>query len=42
MSVTVATAEHRSDFEGQTYYFCCAGCKHSFDKEPQRYVETVR
>jgi xanthine dehydrogenase accessory factor len=42
MSVTIATAEHRSDFEGQTYYFCCAGCKHSFDKEPQHYVEAVR
>ena len=42
MSVAVATAEHRSEFEGQTYYFCCAGCKHSFDKEPQRYLETVQ
>jgi len=42
MSVTIATAEHRSDFEGQTYYFCCAGCKHSFDKEPQHYVEAVQ
>jgi xanthine dehydrogenase accessory factor len=41
MSVTIATAEHRSEFEGQAYYFCCAGCKHSFDKEPQRYVEAV-
>jgi len=41
MSVTVATAEHRSEYAGQTYYFCCAGCKHSFDKEPQRYVEAV-
>jgi xanthine dehydrogenase accessory factor len=41
MSVTVATAEHCSEYAGQTYYFCCAGCKHSFDKEPQRYVEAV-
>ena len=42
MSVTVATAEHRSEYAGRTYYFCCAGCKHSFDKEPQRYLGTAR
>jgi xanthine dehydrogenase accessory factor len=42
MSVMVAGAEHRSEYAGQTYYFCCAGCKHSFDKEPQRYVEAAR
>ncbi|MEJ2567032.1 MAG: XdhC family protein [Gammaproteobacteria bacterium] len=41
MSVTVATAEHRSEYAGHTYYFCCAGCKHSFDKEPQRYAEAA-
>ncbi len=41
MSVTVAMAEHRSDYGGQTYYFCCAGCKHRFDQEPQRYIEAV-
>jgi xanthine dehydrogenase accessory factor len=42
MIVTVASAEHRSEYGGRTYYFCCAGCKHSFEKEPQRYVEAAR
>ena len=42
MSVAVATAEHRSEYAGETYYFCCAGCKHNFDKAPQRYLEAVR
>jgi len=28
----------RSEYQGQTYYFCSAGCKKSFDEEPQKYV----
>ena len=42
MSVTMAAAEHRSEYAGRTYYFCCAGCKRNFDKEPQRYLEAVQ
>lgn len=42
MSVTVASAEHRSEYAGQTYYFCCAGCKHSFDKTPQQFLGAGR
>ena len=38
MSVDVAAAEHSSEYRGQHYYFCCAGCKHVFDKEPERFV----
>lgn len=37
MSVDIATAEFRSEFAGQVFYFCCPHCKHSFDKNPQRY-----
>ncbi|MGH3089843.1 MAG: XdhC family protein [Rubrobacteraceae bacterium] len=31
MSVEVATARHTSEHDGETYYFCCAGCKRAFD-----------
>jgi xanthine dehydrogenase accessory factor len=38
MSVKVANAEFKSQYQGQPYYFCCAGCQHSFDKSPQQYL----
>ena len=28
----------RTDYKGQTYYFCSPGCKKSFDKEPEKYT----
>lgn len=31
MSVDVATARHTSDRDGTRYYFCCSGCKATFD-----------
>jgi Cu+-exporting ATPase len=27
------------DYEGKTYYFCCAGCKDKFEKNPEKYVQ---
>lgn len=41
MSVDIASAEYKSEFEGQMYYFCCAGCQHSFDKEPKTYLQAT-
>jgi Cu+-exporting ATPase len=38
MDVDPKTAEHMSEYQGQTYYFCSAGCKKTFDKEPSRYA----
>ena len=38
MDVDEQTAAGKSDYQGQTYYFCSAGCKASFDKDPQIYV----
>ena len=38
MSVNTATAEYRSFRDGKAYYFCSAGCKESFDKNPARYM----
>jgi xanthine dehydrogenase accessory factor len=39
MAVATQGAEHRSEYRGQVYYFCCAHCRHSFEKEPQKYLQ---
>jgi xanthine dehydrogenase accessory factor len=38
MSVDIAKAQHKSEFEGRRFYFCCAGCKRAFDAQPQKYA----
>jgi xanthine dehydrogenase accessory factor len=38
MTVEIAGARYTSQYQGQTYYFCAAGCKRSFEKEPQKYL----
>ncbi len=38
MTVDSETATQKSEYQGQTYYFCSPGCKRSFDREPQRYI----
>ncbi|MGA8259186.1 MAG: XdhC family protein [Arenicellales bacterium] len=38
MTVQIAAAEYQSEYRGRTYYFCCAGCQHNFEKQPERYV----
>jgi xanthine dehydrogenase accessory factor len=40
MTVAVATARYVTAHAGQTYYFCSAGCKRSFEKEPEKYLTT--
>ncbi len=42
MTVDPATAKHRSDFEGQTYYFCGAGCRQKFTADPHKYLARLR
>jgi Cu+-exporting ATPase len=37
--VEITAETPRSTYNGKTYYFCCAGCKESFDKNPQGYVK---
>src|SRR5262249_22474183 len=32
MLVDIATARYRSDRDGETVYFCCLGCKETFDR----------
>jgi YHS domain-containing protein len=38
MEVTYETAQARSEYDGQTYYFDSLACKEAFDKDPERYV----
>jgi Cu+-exporting ATPase len=38
MTVDPATAKHRTDYQGQTYYFCCNGCHTKFAADPQKYL----
>lgn len=28
----------RTEHKGQTYFFCCAGCKAEFEKNPEKYI----
>jgi uncharacterized membrane protein YraQ (UPF0718 family)/YHS domain-containing protein len=39
MTVNPATATIKSQHAGRTYYFCSAGCKATFDKDPGKYVQ---
>lgn len=38
MTVDTETAEYKSEYGGATYYFCGAGCKRAFDKNPTEFV----
>ncbi len=38
MQVDEKTAAGKSEYQGQTYYFCSPGCKATFDKDPQKYA----
>jgi len=39
MQVDEKTAAATSEYKGQTYYFCCRGCKTKFDQNPQTYTK---
>jgi YHS domain-containing protein len=39
MMIDPARAAGKSDYKGQTYYFCAPGCKVDFDKAPEKYLE---
>jgi YHS domain-containing protein len=38
MTIDPLQTPHQSDHNGKTYYFCSAGCKETFDKDPGKYV----
>lgn len=42
MTVTIADARFKADYQDSIYYFCCAGCRKKFEAEPTRYLATSR
>src|SRR5712691_368554 len=38
MAVDPSSAAGRVDYQGQTYYFCNAGCRTAFEADPERYL----
>lgn len=36
---TKTDATPKYEYEGKTYYFCCAGCKDKFEKDPEKYIK---
>ena len=38
MDVAVKSIAGKSDYKGQTYYFCSVGCKETFDNEPELFI----
>ncbi len=41
MTVDPATAKHKAEHYGQSYYFCSAGCRTKFVATPEKYLEKV-
>lgn len=39
MTVDENNAATKSEYKGETYYFCAAGCKEAFEKEPEKYAQ---
>jgi xanthine dehydrogenase accessory factor len=39
MTVTAGPAAHPFEHDGVTYYFCCAGCRGEFEKNPDAYAK---
>ena len=38
MLVDIASAKLTSEYHGEKVYFCAAGCKRAFDKDPEHYL----
>jgi len=41
MEVKVEGAQYVSEYAGEKYYFCSAGCQHAFEENPAKYVENT-
>ena len=39
MQVDEQNAAGKSEYGGQTYYFCSSGCKTKFDQNPEQYAK---
>jgi YHS domain-containing protein len=38
MFVNVSGAKYKSANKGSDGYFCCAGCKQAFERQPEKYT----
>lgn len=38
MNVDPQTSAGKTEYKGQTYFFCSLGCKKSFDANPEKYL----
>ncbi|HXM59726.1 MAG TPA: XdhC family protein [Terriglobales bacterium] len=41
MVVNIDGAKHKSGRNGSEIYFCCAGCKQAFDRQPEKYTVSI-
>ena len=41
MTVTTGASGLPLEHDGTTYYFCCAGCRRTFEKDPDAYIKAV-
>jgi Cu+-exporting ATPase len=39
MTVNPEASKHRFEHQGQTFHFCCAGCRTKFTADPQKYLD---
>jgi xanthine dehydrogenase accessory factor len=42
MTVEKSKTKYKAEFQGETFYFCCAGCKQKFEQSPERYVGVAK
>jgi Cu+-exporting ATPase len=42
MEVAPETAAAKTEYKGETYYFCAPGCKVAFEKDPEKYLEETQ
>lgn len=42
MTVAISTAKYMSEHDGDLHYFCAAGCKMQFDKQPSKYLDATK
>jgi xanthine dehydrogenase accessory factor len=38
MTVDKSRANYQVEYQGKIFYFCCAGCKQTFEQSPQRFL----
>ncbi|MEX2719950.1 MAG: YHS domain-containing protein [Candidatus Wukongarchaeota archaeon] len=39
MEVDEKKTPYKTEYERETYYFCCQACKEKFEKNPEKYLK---